>query len=144
MVRQPSIVIDTNVVVSALRSRLGAAHKLLLLVGTGRFQTNISVPLALEYESALKRIEDDILLTGREIDDVLDYICKAANHRRIFFLWRPFLRDPKDDLVLELAVSAGCGYIVTFNEKDFHGAEEQFGVNIVAPGKFLRIVGVVS
>lgn len=60
-----------------------------------------------------------------------------------FFLWRPFLKDPKDDMVLELAVEAQCEYIVTFNQKDFVGSD-QFGIAVVTPQEFLRKTGVIS
>ena len=59
---------------------------------------------------------------------------------KIFFLWRPFLRDPDDDLVLELAVEAGCAYIVTHNLRDFEGVE-RFGLRAVTPKRFLDIIG---
>lgn len=67
-------------------------------------------------------------------------MCTVANKREIFYLWRPFLRDPKDDLVLELAVESGAAYIVTFNKKGFHGIE-RFGVKAVTPQEFLAIIG---
>ena len=63
-------------------------------------------------------------------------------HRRIFFLWRPFLKDPKDDMVLELAVEAEVEYIVTHNLKDFHGAEH-FGIKAITPKEFLRKIGEI-
>ncbi|HFD39326.1 MAG TPA: putative toxin-antitoxin system toxin component, PIN family [Anaerolineae bacterium] len=134
------VVIDTNVLVSALRSRKGASHRLLLLVGGARFEINVSVPLMLEYETIVQRLADDIPLAQRDIDDVLDYLCAVANRRKVFYLWRPFLRDPKDDMVLELAVTAGCDFIVTFNKKDFVGAE-RFGIRVVTPQEFLARIG---
>lgn len=82
-------------------------------------------------------------LTHEDIDDILDYICKAANHRQIFFLWRPFLKDPKDDLVLELAVEASCDYIITYNVRDFAGAE-RFGLTVITPKKLLQTIGEIS
>ena len=132
------IVLDTNVFVSALRSRGGASFKLLSLIGGGRFQLNVSVPLVLEYEDAAKRA--DLALTEKHIDDVLDYVCHVANRREIFFLWRPWLKDPKDDFILELAVEAACDFIVTFNLRDFAGSEK-FGVRVITPREFLRILG---
>jgi putative PIN family toxin of toxin-antitoxin system len=134
------IVIDTNVLVAALRSRRGASHKLLMLIGSGRFDFSISVALILEYESVAKRLVEETPLTISDIDDILDYLCAAAIHREVFFLWRPFLSDPKDDMVLELAVAANCDFIVTFNSRDFIGVE-QFGLRVITPQEFLKEIG---
>lgn len=82
-------------------------------------------------------------LTVQEIDDVLDFLCQNGNLREIFYLWRPMLRDPKDDFVLELAVESNCDYIVTFNTKDFAEAEK-FGIKAVKPNEFLRIIGEIK
>lgn len=131
---------DTNVLVSALRSRRGAAYRLLSLVGTGKFEISLSVPLFLEYEEVCKRHLDEIELTARDLQDVFDFLCRTAQRTRVYFLWRPYLRDANDDMVLELAVGAGCEYIVTFNRADFHGSD-QFGVRACTPGAFLREIG---
>ncbi len=111
----PQIVIDTNVFVAALRSNRGASHRLLHLINGGKFEINISVPLVLEHEDVGKRIVEEIALRVEDIEDVIDYICKVANHHKVYYLWRPFLRVPKDDMVLELAVSGGCEIIVAYN-----------------------------
>lgn len=135
------IVIDTNVFVAALMSRNGASFKLLNLVGMGHFQLSLSVPLVLEDEDAAKRlIGSKISLAETDIDTVIDYLCSVSLHHEVFFLWRPFLKDPKDDMVLELAVSAGCSFIVTYNRGDFKGAE-QFQVEIITPKGFLEKIG---
>jgi len=136
----PQIVIDTRVFVAALRSRRGASHKLFALLDSGQFEVNISVPLILEYEDAAKRLIGPIALTARDIDNIIDYICLVANHRTVFYLWRPFLSDPKDDMILELAVTATCDFIVTYNKHDFEGAE-QFGIRIVTAKEFLQGIG---
>lgn len=75
------------------------------------------------------------------VDDVINFHCAIANRHQIFFLWRPFLRDPQDDMVLELAVKAGCDAIVTYNQRDFAGVEETFQIRVVAPGEFLKDIG---
>jgi predicted nucleic acid-binding protein len=135
----PEVVLDTNVLVAGLRSRRGAAYRVLDLVGTGRFRINVSVPLVLEYEDVLLRPEIGIPLSRSEVENVIDYHCAVARHHEIFFLWRPFLKDPHDDLVLELAVKASS-QVITFNERDFAGSE-QFGVRARTPGAFLRLIG---
>lgn len=137
----PSIVLDTNIVVAGLRSRSGASFKLLSLLRHGYFQPTLSVPLVLEYEDACKRLlGPGCPLTERDIDVVLNALCAVARHQKVFFLWRPLLRDPKDDMVLELAVAAACEAIVTFNVRDFRGAE-RFGIRIATPGNFLNSIG---
>ncbi len=134
------VVLDTNVIVSALRSDQGASYKLLMLVGQADFEINLSVPLLLEYEAVTKRLLGQIPLTENEINDILDYLCQMANEREIFYLWRPFLRDPQADMVLELAVSAQCETIVTYNKRDFVGVEK-FGLQVMTPKAFLEILG---
>jgi putative PIN family toxin of toxin-antitoxin system len=131
------VVIDTNVLVAALRSQRGAAHRLLRSLDEGRWQANLSVPLLLEYEDVVKRPGLVAGLSAEEIDDILDYICAVANRREIFYLWRPALPDPKDDFILELAVEGGCDFIITYNVRDFAGAEK-FGIQVVTPQQFFE------
>ena len=138
----PSIVLDTNVLIAGLRSRNGASFQVLSLVGESAFELNVSVPLVLEYEEVAKRESRALGLTHAEIDEVLDYLCAVATHREIYFLWRPVLRDAADDMVLEVAVDAGCDIVVTHNVRDFAGAE-RFGVRALTPGEFLRRIGVI-
>lgn len=134
------IVIDTSVLIAGLQSKQGASYKLLQLVDSGLFEINLSVPLVLEYEDVANRRRDEIGLSARDIDDILDYLCQIANLHKIHYLWRPFLDDPEDDMVLELAVAARCKYIVTFNLKHFAGIE-QFGIRAILPQEFLRRIG---
>ncbi len=134
------IVIDTNLIVSVLRSKRGASFRLLRLLGDSRFEISVSVPLVIEYEKAAKGTVRRGGLSSREVDDILDFICAVARHRKIYYLWRPLLRDPKDDMVLELAVAGGCDFIVTYNQRDFIGAEE-FGIGVLTPKEFLHRIG---
>lgn len=138
--RRRRIVIDTNIIVAALRSKKGFSFKLLSMIDDRRFTVTISVPLILEYEHAIKENMSQIDLSTEEVDAVLDYICLIADQRRIFYLWRPYLRDPKDDMVLELAIESNCEFIVTFNKKDFAGID-LFGVKAVTPKEFLSLLG---
>ncbi len=110
----PQVVIDTNVFVAALRSQLGAAYHLLTQLGTGKFEMNLSVPLVLEYEDVAKRQADELGLSDRDIADIIDYFCSIGVPHKIYYLWRPFLEDAKDDMVLEVAVAGQCAYIVTY------------------------------
>lgn len=134
------VVIDTNVLISGTRSRKGASFKVISLIGTGRFDTCVSVPLVLEYEKRLLDPGSGVPLSGRDVQELLDYVCSVSEQCEVFYLWRPFLRDPKDDMVLEVAVAAGCRYIITFNERDFAGAD-RFGIRIIKPKRFLALLG---
>lgn len=134
---------DTNVLVGALRSNRGASYRFLSLIDSGAFRLNISVPLVLEYEDAAKRLMGEIPLVGEEIDDIIDYICLSATHQTVHYLWRPFLRDPKDDMVLEVAVTGQCSSIVTFNKRDFKNVG-QFGLQVVTPREFLQEIGELT
>jgi putative PIN family toxin of toxin-antitoxin system len=136
------VVIDTNVIVAALLSNRGASYRLLRQVGDHRWRMNLSVPLVLEYEQTLKRVCTGGPLSGSDIDDVLQFLCANANLRPIFFLWRPGLSDPKDDFVLELAVESRADFLLTFNHRDFAGAE-RFGIRVISPREFLAIIGEV-
>ncbi|MBW2688339.1 MAG: putative toxin-antitoxin system toxin component, PIN family [Deltaproteobacteria bacterium] len=138
-----AIVIDTCVFISALRSRNGASFKLLSLIDESKFEFNLSVSLVLEYEAVAKRMSRSIGLTHQDIDDVIDYLCAVGKHRQVHFLWRPNLKDPGDDFVLELAVESECKYIVTHNVRDFSGSEK-FKVKAITPQSFLRVIGAIS
>jgi len=139
---KPSIVLDTNILISALRSKYGAAFKLLSLVGESHFDTNLSVPLMLEYEAVAMREIKNLPHTAEEIDDILDYMARASQRWEIFFLWRPCLSDPKDDMVLEIAVQSGSQYIVTYNARDFIGIDK-FGITAITPKGFLQQYGLI-
>lgn len=137
----PRVVLDTNVLVAGLRSSLGASHRVLSLIGSGRFAHVVSVALLFEYEAAVFRASSGIQLARPAIEDVLDFICGAGERQQIFFLWRPVLPDPRDDLVLEVAVHGQCDRIITFNTRDFVGAE-RFGIQAETPAQFLYALGV--
>ena len=138
----PRVVVDTDVVVAGLRSRRGVAFRLLSKVGKARFEVALSVPLVLEYEDALLRPQRGNL-SQADVDAGLDYFCEVAHLQQIFFLWRPFLPDAKDDMLLELAVAARCQSIITYNVRDFVGAQK-FGISVLEPGPFLSGVGVLK
>ena len=133
------MVLDTNVVVSAMRSRAGAAFQVLRATGGDRFDIAVSVPLVLEYEAAVQGLPDSAL--GRQdVAAVLDYLCAIGKQQQVFYLWRPALRDPNDDMVLELAVAAQCDAVITYNRRDFEGAE-RFGIQVWRPIDLLTKVG---
>jgi len=133
------VIIDTNVLIAGLRSQLGASFRLLELIGTGEFEIALSVPLILEYEAVAKRMKRDLGLSDRDIDDIIDYLCSVGISQEIYYLWRPYLHDPKDDMILELAVGANAKYIITHNLKDFGGIGN-FGVEAITPKLFLKFL----
>jgi putative PIN family toxin of toxin-antitoxin system len=141
MPSSPTVVLDTNVLEAAFRSRRGASFAVVSLVGTGRFEIAVSVPLVLEYEDVLMRQAGEDERTEAVVRNVLDYLCSAGKQQEIYFQWRPTLPDPDDDMVLELAVAAGCDAIVTHNRRDFRGVH-RFGLRLYSPAEFLRRLGV--
>lgn len=134
MTELPRIIFGTNVLFSALRSRLGVSFRLLSLVGESRFSLQVSAPLIAEYEAVLKR--GQLALSDAQIDDVIDFICAESEHHRIFYLWRPILKDPDDDFLLELAVKSQA-IIVTWNVADFKKASP-FGIQVMTPRQFMQ------
>ena len=138
--KRPQIVIDTNVLVSALRSRNGASFKILSLIDRKKFDFFLSVPLVFEYEEALKNDLSASKLTKNDINEVVNYLCKIGEPQEISYLWRPQLSDPEDDFILELAVQSQCDFIVTHNLKDFAGIEK-FDIKAISPGQFLHKIG---
>ena len=135
---KPTIVIDTNVLVAALRSRRGASFQLLSRLTQRQFDVFITVPLLMEYEDVLHR-PGLLALPEHAIDAVLDMICAVAHKQTVHFLWRPQLRDPKDELVLEAAVNARADFLITHNLRDFEPSR-RFALQLVTPGQFLNIL----
>src|SRR5258708_31938924 len=133
----PRVVLDTNVLIAGLRSPNGASFQVLQRLGGDAFTLCVSVPLVLEYEAVAKRQSRELGLSFADIDDVLDYVCSIAEPHTIFYLWRPVLRDPRDDLVLELAVEPGASCILTHNLRAFRRIPP-FRIDAISPGAFLR------
>jgi len=141
--KSPDIVLDTNVIIAALRSKKGASNKLLSLVGTHKFEIHDSVALILEYEDVIQRQRVELGLSQNDVSDFIDALCSMAQHHKIYFLWRPTLSDVGDELVLELAVTAGCEYIVTHNIRDFKNLDK-FGIQAITPKGFLEVIREVK
>jgi putative PIN family toxin of toxin-antitoxin system len=131
------IIMDTNVLFAGLYSSAGASHQILKFIDAGRITPVISTTLFFEYEDVLKRKQKELGLSDNEIDVVLDNICALSEFQKIYFLWRPYLKDQKDDHVLEVAVAAKANIIVTHNMQDFKGVDK-FGVTALRPGKLLE------
>ena len=134
------VVLDTSVLVAAARSQRGASFELLSSIPAPAFQPCLSVGLYTEWQEVLTRPEH--LPPGQTPQDVLRflrYLASKSHLQEIHFLWRPFLADADDDLVLELAFAAGCRYLVTHNVKDF-GGSGQLGVTTLVPRDFLNLI----
>ena len=134
------VVFDTNVLVAAARSQRGASYALVSMLPSDRFEIAISIPLYLEYLDVLMRPEN--IPGGLGAEHVLGFVRKLLGYshkQSIYFRWRPTLKDPNDDFVLELAIVSQSHYIVTFNAKDFTNIE-LFGIEVVSPSEFLRMV----
>jgi len=136
MEKPPKIVLDTNVLVAGLRSRQGASFQLLSRLTFGQFELHLTVPLAMEYEDVPHR-PGLLSLPAAAIDAVLDMVCAVAVKQDVHFLWRPQLRDPKDELVLEAAVNASADFLITHNLRDF-AASRRSAVQLITPGQFLK------
>jgi len=132
-------VLDTDVMVAALRSSRCASPLLLRGARDGGFQLLLSVPLILEYEAVLSRPEHLAAcgLSAAEIGRVLDDLAGIAKPVSLSFRWRPRLSDPDDDMVLETAVNGNADAIVTFNQRDFEAAVRDFGCAVILPGAAL-------
>ena len=133
------VVLDTNVLLSAYQSKKGASHEVLRRLADDQFEIAVSVPLVLEYEEILNAKLDPNIFTSSDVEAIVNYICKIGKIAEIFYLWRPFLPDPEDDHILELAVSAGCSHIITYNKRDFKGTE-QFGIQVIDAAEFLKLL----
>jgi putative PIN family toxin of toxin-antitoxin system len=133
------VVLDTNVLGAALRSRSGASHRLLELLGDSHWRPNVTVAVVLEYEAVLKRDCREFGLTDEDVDDVVDAICSEAGLHRLYFLWRPVASDPDDDLVLEAAIASHSDFIITFNQRDFPESS-RFGIRCLTLKEFLILL----
>ncbi len=138
------VVLDTNILVAASRSRRGASFYLLQLIPDKRFEICLSTPLYLEYLDVLTRAEHRPKgLTEEQIFGAVRYLTAQAHLQEIYYFWRPFLPDVKDDMVLELAVAAQAKRIITFNLKDFRGIDV-FAIEAIKPHDFLVEIGELT
>ena len=134
------VIFDTNVLVAALRSKYGASFQLLSMLPSAKFELALSLPLYMEYLDVLLRpTVKPVGVADADILDFIDEIIQHAQTQNIYFLWRPWLKDKKDDMILELAIASQADYIVTFNLKDFANIEH-FGIEAITPKDFLDLV----
>jgi putative PIN family toxin of toxin-antitoxin system len=132
------IVLDTSVLVAAARSALGASHAIIRRIPDPHFEICLSVSLYHEWQAVMSRPEN--FPPGQTTADALNfvrYLASMAHLQDIHFLWRPFLTDPDDDMVLELAFAARADLIVTHNQRDFRGCES-LGIRVISPAEFIK------
>jgi len=134
------LVLDTNVMVAAIRSSGGASHRLLAAALTHELTLVASVPLMIEYQAVMTRLEHLTVsgLSAADIDVLLDAVASVAEPVRLAFLWRPIVKDPDDDMVFETAVNGRAEAIVTFNTRDFAHAGLAFGIDVLTPSATLK------
>mgnify|MGYP003799719493 FL=1 len=134
------VVLDTDVIVAAWRSPQGASAELLRLVHAGRLQMLANVALFAEYEAVLTRPAQlrAIGLRAADLQQALDELAACVVQVRSWYQWRPQLRDPADEMVLEAAVNGGATVLVSFNQRDFGDAPARFGIVLATPSQFLR------
>ena len=134
------LVLDTDLVVAAMRSPRGASAELLRRIDGGKAVMLLTVALALEYE-AICGLADHRLASGLSAPEVAIYVdglIALAEPVKAFFRWRPQLRDPGDEMVLEAAVNGRADAIVTFNESHLREARRNFAIEVIRPAEALR------
>jgi len=136
-------VADTDVIVAAMRSPGGASAAILRAVRRERVDLLLSVPLAMEYEAVCLRPEHQIAagLSEQEVHVFVDTVIAMAEPVKIYFLWRPQLRDPSDEMVLETAVNGQADLLVTFNARNYGTVPERFGIQVMTPRQAMERIG---
>ncbi len=134
------VVIDTSVVTAGLRSRSGAGNAVLRLVAERRLILLATPPLFLEYEDVLKRPEHRLAhgLTPEQIEEFLAELAALVEPVEVHFQWRPQVRDPSDEMVLEAAINGRADALVTYNVADFELAGERFHIPVIRPADLLK------
>lgn len=136
------VVLDTSVIAAGLRTRLGAGNAVLRLVANGRLVPLATPPVFLEYEEVLKRAEQRLAhgLSLDAIDEFLAELAALIEPVEVHFGWRPQLRDPNDEMILEAAINGEADALITYNLADFAGVGERFRIPVLGPPDLLRKV----
>ena len=134
------VVLDTDVIVAALRSPTGASAAVLRSIRQGRGTLLLSAALLIEYEATCQLAEHRLAsgLTAGEVEAFLDGLAFLAEPVEVHYRWRPQLQDPGDEMVLEAAVNGRAHALVTFNRRDYGEVPETFGVEVLSPAEVLR------
>ena len=134
------VVLDTDIIVTALRSATGGSNAVLREAAYGRITPLVTPALFLEYEAVLKRPEQRLVhgLGLRDIDRFLSALAASCEAVEVSFQWRPQLSDANDEMVLETAVNGQAEALITHNGRDFVKGAERFGLRVLRPGEFLK------
>jgi putative PIN family toxin of toxin-antitoxin system len=127
--------LDTDAIVAAMRSPTGASAAIIRKARRGKIALLLSVPLAMEYEAVCVRPEHQLAagLSEQEVRIFVDAVIAIAEPVKIHYLWRPQLRDPSDEMVLEAAVNGRANLLITFNVRDYGTAPARFGIEVMTP-----------
>lgn len=136
-----TVTLDTNLVVSAFRSSLGASYRMMQLVEQGRLEIGLTVALVLEYESVCKRLIGDTWVTAEDVNTLIDSLCRVGRLSVVHYKIRPAAADPNDDLVVEAAVASGSEWIVTHNVRDLLDGASRYGIEVMTPAAALERMG---
>jgi predicted nucleic acid-binding protein len=142
-VKRYRVILDTNVVLAAMRSQTGASHRLLLTIGHPRWQSVVTPAVMYEYEAVARRPGNVPGLSSQEITNVLDLLYHQSHRQMVWFSWRPLSSDPGDEAILEAAIAGGCDFVVSFNERHLRAARE-FGIEVLKPAELLKLIGEIK
>jgi predicted nucleic acid-binding protein len=137
------VILDTNVILAALRSQAGASYRLLMTVGHPQWQSVVTPALMYQYEDVARRPGNVPGLSAQDITNILDLIYRESHRQVIWFSWRPASPDPGDDLVLDAAIVGGCDFVVSFNERHLRAARD-FGMEVLTPTALLKLIGEIK
>lgn len=137
------VILDTNVILAAMRSQTGASHRLLLTIGHPRWQSVITPALMYEYEDVARRPGATPGLSPQDVMDILNMIYRESHRQFVWFSWRPLSPDPGDDAILEAAIAGRCDFVVSFNQRHLRVARD-FGVEVLKPVDLLRLIGEIK
>ena len=137
------VILDTNVILAAMRSQTGASYRLLLTIGHPQWQSVVTPALMYEYEDVIRRPGNVPGLSPQDITDILDMVYHESHRQLVWFSWRPASPDPGDDLVLDAAVAGGCDFVVSFNERHLRTARE-LGIEVITPAELLKLIGEIK
>jgi predicted nucleic acid-binding protein len=142
-VKRYRVILDTNVILAAMRSQTGASHQLLLTLGHPRWQSVVTPALMYQYEDVARRPGNAPALSSQDITNILDQIYEQSHRQMVWFSWRPLSPDPGDDAILEAAIAGGCDFVVSFNERHLRAARE-FGIEVLRPADLLKLIGEIK
>ncbi|HEY1787826.1 MAG TPA: PIN domain-containing protein [Verrucomicrobiae bacterium] len=137
------VVLDTNVILAAMRSKTGASYRLMMTIGHPRWQSIVTPALMYEYEDVARRPGAAPGLSPQDITNILDTIYRESHRQFVWFSWRPSSPDPSDDAIVDAAVAGGCDYVVSFNEKHLRVVRE-FGIEVLKPIDLLKLIGEIK